>query len=142
MHEQIADQLAKDAQDKDDKHGIMCELMGDMTGYHALASYKQGVHGSQPQIGGSDTDNLDNQGLSETELIVGWVNRMASARCLSSRGRDCLRHHAKVTPHTLSIASEDFAQWADDVRDVLGSSVSCTNLIFHFRFVLVRSEPI
>ena len=39
----------------------------------------------------------------------------------------------------MSIASEDFAAWVEDVKDVLGYSAACPNFLFHFRFVMVSS---
>ena len=47
---------------------------------------------------------------------------------------------SQVTPHTISIASEDFATWVEDVKDVLGYSVACPNFLFHFRFVMVSAS--
>lgn len=37
--------------------------------------------------------------------LVGWANRLASARCMDSGGGDeCVRSSVKLTPHTFSIA--------------------------------------
>ena len=47
---------------------------------------------------------------------------------------------SQVTPHTISIASEDFATWVEDVKDVLGYSAACPNFLFHFRFVMVSAS--
>ena len=58
-------------------------------------------------------------------------------RCVGPDGRDCMRRRAKVTPHTMSIASEDFAAWVEDAREVLEHSADCPNFLFHFRFVMV-----
>ena len=77
----------------------MCQLIGDMTGFHTLVPYKNKVHAVQSGVLWEDDGESPSEPdlpPSDVELLVGWVNRLASPRCLSSDGRDCLRRHAKV----------------------------------------------
>lgn len=138
---QVGGLLAADQADSHDDKGLMCQLIGDMTGFHALAPFKTSVH-ALPALRAADgreeeAEDAAEVAPSDVELVVGWVNRMGSGRCVNPSGRDCLRRYAKVTPHTVSIASEDFAAWVEDARDVLGNSAACHNFLFHFRFVMV-----
>ena len=137
--------LAADQADSHDDKGLMCQLIGDMTGFHALAPFKASAHALpalQAADGREEEEEEEGVAPSDVELVVGWINRMGSGRCVNPSGRDCLRRHAKVTPHTMSIASEDFAAWVEDVRDVLGNSAACHNFLFHFRFVMASHEGV
>jgi hypothetical protein len=142
---QVDDLLFRDEQDQRDEKGIMCELIGDMTGFQALGPYKPNVHHQSTAA----QQRMEDKGgrsaapeSSQAEMVVGWINRLESTHCVSPDGRDCLMRHAKVTPHTIAIASEHFASWMDDVRDILDYSAACSNFLFHFQFVMVREGVI
>ena len=98
---QVEGLLEADQADARDTSNIMCQLIGDMTGFHTLAPYKKEVHAVQSGVQWDDDDSDGKPSVpdlppSDVELLVGWANRLASARCLSTSGRDCLRRHAKV----------------------------------------------
>lgn len=58
----------------------MCQLIGDMTGFRTLAPYDKEVHalGALQYQGSGDGEAA--AALSDDEIIVGWINRMASGR--------------------------------------------------------------
>ncbi|GAX79770.1 hypothetical protein CEUSTIGMA_g7210.t1 [Chlamydomonas eustigma] len=141
--EKVDGMLFNDEQDKRDEKGIMCEIIGDMTGYHALGPHKASMQQFpiQEQTKEEGEKSAEPE-PSQAEMVVGWINRLASTRCVSSDGRDCLMRHVKVTPHTIAIASEHFASWMDDVRDILDFSAACSNFLFHFQFVTASETPL
>ena len=60
--------------------GIMCQLIGDLTGFRTLAPYNKEVHalGALQYQGASGSDAAP--AMTDDEIIVGWINRMASGR--------------------------------------------------------------
>jgi hypothetical protein len=72
-------------------------------------------------------------------MAVGWLNHMEGSACSlgGDSERDCLWRHAKWTPHELSIASEDFADWVEDVRSIMAHAKGCPSFLFTFRFQMV-----
>lgn len=82
--------LVQDQYDLSDDSGAMCEVLGHVTGLPHFSTSEGAPEG-------------DVYGVS-----VGWLNRMAGARCPAGEGA-CLWQHAKWTPYGFSIDSEDFA---------------------------------
>lgn len=110
--------LLADHEDLSDESGAMCTVIGDIA--------------SMPHFSKAD-------GWSEGDMYgvsVGWVNNMASVQC--PNGKDCFWKRSKYTSYEMSISSEDFADWVEDVRAIMATAKGCPSFLFTFRFVMVR----
>lgn len=73
-------------------------------------------------------------------VTVGWVNHMTSTSC-GKNGLDCVWRAAQVTPYQVSITSEDFADWVEDVRAIMATAKGCPAFTITLRFVMESDAP-